>query len=65
MTLLKINFLKKSFRNTIRVSKGLDPDQSQTACKGYQQKTKVVTGKKRVNPMIDLSVVVNYLPLKT
>ena len=41
----KLTFWKNSFRNTIRVSKGLDPDQDrysvgpdlgQTVCKGYQ-----------------------------
>ena len=41
----KLIFSKKSFRNTIRVSNSLDPDQArrfvQTVCKGYQQMTKV------------------------
>ena len=47
-TFSKINFFKKSFRNTIRVSNNLNPDQDQhlsmsvliwvqTACKDYQQ----------------------------
>ena len=48
----KMNFFqKKHFRNTIRVSNGLDPDQGQhsvsvgpelvqTVCKGYQQTIK-------------------------
>ena len=45
--IFKINFFKKIFRNTIRVSNSLDPDQDrhsvllwvQTVCKGYQQTT--------------------------
>ena len=46
--------LKKSFRNTIRLSNSLDPDQDrqiwfQTVCKGYQQITKVSDSKERVN----------------
>ena len=50
-------FFKNSFRNTIRVSYGLDPDQdqhfvspdlSQTVCKGYQQRPKVTASKERV-----------------
>ena len=48
----KSTFLKNSFRNTIRVSTGLDPDQDliwvQTVCKGYQQKTKVSANKEMV-----------------
>ena len=51
LTFLKIN-LKKSFRNTIRVSIDLDqdqcsvgPDSVQTVCKGYQQITKVAASK--------------------
>ena len=57
----KINFFssKNSFKNTIRVSNGLDPDQdhsidvlsvlilAQTLCKCYQQMTKVTTSKER------------------
>ena len=50
----KLTFSKQSFRNTIRVSNGLDPDQDrhfvgpdlgQTICKGYQQTTKVTASK--------------------
>ena len=51
----KLTFSKKSFRNTIRVSNSLDPDQAwsgliwvQTVCKGYQQTTKISTSGKRV-----------------
>ena len=33
----KLTFSKNSFRNTIRVSNGLDPDWVQTVYKGYQQ----------------------------
>ena len=37
----KSTFLKNSFRNTIKASKSLNPDQArhyvQTVCKGYQQ----------------------------
>ena len=54
-----INFLKKSFRNTIRVSNNLDTDQARhfvgpdlgPNClkKGYQQTTKVATRGERVN----------------
>ena len=57
----KINFLKKSFRNTISVSNGKDPDQdrhyvgqdwpkpeAETACKDYQQTTKVAASMERV-----------------
>ena len=44
----KINVFKKNFRNTIKVSISLDPDQLnvlwsliwvQMVCKGYQEKT--------------------------
>ena len=47
LNLFKINFSKKTFRNTIRVSNGLDPDQDQrsvdldlgpTVCKGLARK---------------------------
>ena len=40
----KSTFLKKknSFRNTLRVPKGLNPD-IQTVCKGYQQTTQVTS----------------------
>ena len=47
-----------SFRNTIRVSTGVDPDQDRHSvgpdrdpnfCKGYQQTTKVAPSKERVN----------------
>ena len=50
-------FKKKSFRNTIRVSNGLDtdhdrrsvgPDLVPTVCKDYQQMTKVAASKDRV-----------------
>ena len=45
----KLLFLKISFRNTVRVSNGLDPNQDrrfvliwiQTVCEGFQQTTKV------------------------
>ena len=51
-----INFFKKIFWNTIRVSNSLDPDQAktlgliwvQTICNGYQQKTKVTTSGERI-----------------
>ena len=51
-------FFSKVSRNTIRLSNSLYPDQAnsllrlvwiQTTCKGYQQTTKVVTGRQRVN----------------
>ena len=54
---LKLSFSKKTFKNTIRMSKSLDPDQVrrlsgliwvQTVCKGYQQTTKVATSGERV-----------------
>ena len=41
----KLFFIKNSFRNTIRVSNGLDPDYDQTTCKGYQQMIKVATSR--------------------
>ena len=44
----KINF-KKSFWNNIRKSNGLDPIWVQPVCKGYQQTTKVLASKERVN----------------
>ena len=46
-----LTFFKSSFKNTIRVSNCLDPDQSvliQTVCKGYQQMTQVASSKDRV-----------------
>ena len=42
----KLTFSKHSFRNTIRVSKGLI--WVQTVCKGYQQKTQFATSRQRV-----------------
>ena len=54
----KLTFSKNSFRNTIRVSNGLDPDQDrhsvgpdqvQSVCKGYQQITIVAPSMIRVN----------------
>ena len=48
----KLTFSKNSFRNTLRVSNSLDPEQDQhivgpdlglTVCKGNQQTTKVAT----------------------
>ena len=55
----KLTFSKTSFRYTIRVSNGLDQDQTdilsvliwvQTVCKGYQQTSKVATySKERVS----------------
>ena len=45
----KLPFIKMSFRNTIRVSNGLDPDQDQTAFKGYQQMIKVAASRQRNN----------------
>ena len=65
----KINFSKKSLRNTIRVSNSLDPDQAerfvgpdilsgliwvQTVCKDYQQTSKVETSRERVNLYLSL-----------
>ena len=44
-------FFKISFKNTIRVSNGLDPDlgpKFQTVCKGNQQTIKVVASIQRV-----------------
>ena len=40
---LKINFKRKSFRNTIRVSNVLDSDQGRwrSVCKGLKQTTKI------------------------
>ena len=61
-TYFKINLFKKSFRNTIRVSNGLDLDQDQcsvaliwiqTVCKGYKQTTKVALSKKIVKCLRD------------
>ena len=54
----RINFFKKSSRNTIRVSNSLDPDQARqnvgpdlgpTVCKSYQQMTKVATSGKELS----------------
>ena len=36
----KINFKNKYFRNSVRVSNDLDPDQVQTICKYHQQATR-------------------------
>ena len=36
-----LDFLKKKFRNTIRMSNSLDPDQAQSVCQVYQQTTLV------------------------
>ena len=54
---LNSTFLKNYFRNTIRVSNSLDPDQAnkipgliwvQMVCKGYQQKTSIeISGQKK------------------
>ena len=50
----KLTFSNNSFRNTIRVSNSLNPDQArllsglilvQTVCKGYQQTTKSIVSK--------------------
>ena len=52
-------FKKKSFRNSIRVSNGLDPDQDQnsvsliqTVCRFYQKRTKDPASKERVNTFV-------------
>ena len=45
------------------MSKSLEPDQDwvQTVCKGYQQRTKVTTGKERVNePVHKILVIIPY-----
>ena len=45
----KLTFSKNSYRNAIRMSNGLDPDQDQQAvCKGYQQMTKVAVARKEL-----------------
>ena len=60
LTFFKINFFKKkSLRNTIRVTSGLEPDQDwdtlsvliwvQTLCKGCPQMAKAATSKESVN----------------
>ena len=50
MIFSKSTFLKKTFRNTIRVSKGFDPDQARHfVCKGYQQTKKVAGSKQNGN----------------
>ena len=60
----KINFFINSFRNTIRVSNSLDPDQElhsvspdlgQTVCKDYQQTTKIAAS--------NLLVLILYVPV--
>ena len=51
----KIYYFKDSFRNTIRVSNSLDPDQDrqnpgpdlETVCKGHQETIKMATNKKK------------------
>ena len=60
LTFFKIIFSKNSFRNTIRESSHLDPDQDlhfvgpnlliwfQTVCKGYQLMTIATASKQRV-----------------
>ena len=46
-------FSENNFKNTIRVSNGLDPDQDpHSVCKGYQQTTKVSAGKGRIKHQI-------------
>ena len=56
----KLHFSKNSFRNTIRVSNGLDPDQDRCSVSpdlgpnGYQQTTKVTTSRERVNTECNL-----------
>ena len=64
----KISFFKKeTFRNTIRRSNGLDPDQdvlsvliwAQTVCKDYKQATKVAASKENVG-LFDYSLRDNY-----
>ena len=53
----KLGYSKKYFWNNIRMSNGLEPDQNchsvgpdwvQTACKAYQETTKVAASKERV-----------------
>ena len=50
----KLTLSNNSFRNTIRMSNGLDPDQEsvliwvQTVCKGLQKMTKVIASKEGV-----------------
>ena len=55
--LTKLIFQNKSFRNTIIVSNGLDPDQDrhgvgsdlvQTVCKGHQHTTKSPLARKEI-----------------
>ena len=46
----KLTFAKNSFRNTIRVSNGLDPDQDRQ--KGNQQMTEVAASQERVYSLI-------------
>ena len=57
LTFFKINFfLKKSTRNTIRVSNDLDPDEAlisvQTIGKGYQQMTEVAAPRKELRALM-------------
>ena len=58
LTFFKITFSKNSFKNIIRVSNGLDPDQDRyyvspdldpNCLQSYQQMTKVAASKERVN----------------
>ena len=57
----KLTFTKNSFRNTIRVSNSLDPDQARrfvgpdlgpNCLQRYQKTTKVATSGERVNCMV-------------
>ena len=60
-------FSKKYFRNIIRVSNGLDPDQDrqlvlvwdQIVCKRYQQMSKVAASRERDNTCDGLVKVIN------
>ena len=49
LTYSKLLFSKISFRNTVRVSNGLDPSQDQTVSKGYMQMIRFDTGKQTFN----------------
>ena len=55
LTFFKINFFKKSFQNTIRVSDSLDLDQDRHSVSpdlGYMQMAKVVASKERVKSLL-------------
>ena len=64
LTVFKINFLKKSFRNTIRVTNSLGPDHDRHSvgpdlcpvCKIYQQTTKAAVCNKRVKLTMTLAI---------